>query len=224
MSKLSEFAHKAASLVVETDEETPKPAAKPAAGAPATHPAFHFDSSGNIPSTFPAPATASPFAVPTAAVVDENIYQSVLKKTSFDDTPVGKAVKKYFDALEGVIPDQTQRFRAAIGQAQKLENITPDQVLQTFDSLQAALDRDAQGFQQVAAGVEAREITARKNKIDDLSTQVTNLNSQIAQLSSDLADQTQKHSSTVTQYGLAQQRRATEIAQQKQQFASLLAH
>jgi hypothetical protein len=219
---LKHAAHSVASLAVELPEETETPAAKP---APSTHPAFHFDSTGNIPSTFPsASAVGSPFAVPSAVVVDENIYQSVLKKTSFDDTPVGKAVKKYFDALDGVIPDQTQRFKAAIGQAQKLEGVTPDQVLQTFDSLSAALDRDAQGFQQIAANVESREITARQTKITDLSNQVSNLNAQIAQLSSELTDQQTKHSSTVTQYGLAQQRRATEIAQQKAQFAALLSH
>src|SRR5271157_5720874 len=221
MSKFSEFAHKAASLVVEDDGSETKPAAKP---APATgHPAFHFDSSGNVPpSTFPSASVASsPFAVPTAVVVDENIYQSVLHKTNFDDTTVGKAVKKYFDGLEGILADPNQRFKAAIGQAQKLDGITPDQVLQTFDGLQAALDRDAQGFQQTAANVESREITARQTKITDLSTQVSNLNSQIAQLTSELTDQQTKHSSTVTQYGLAEQRRATEIAQQKAQFAAL---
>lgn len=221
MSKLSELAHRAASLVVEDDGQDTKPAAKPATPA-GSHPAFHFDSSGNVPSTFPTVGAPSPFAVPTAVVVDENIYQSVLKKTNFDDTPVGKAVKKYFDGLDGIIPDTNQRFKAAIGQAQKLDNISPDQVLQTFDSMQAALDRDAQGFQQVAAGVETREITARQTKITDLSTQVSNLNAQIAQLSSELTDQQTKHTSTVQQYGLAQQRRANEIAQQKAQVASLL--
>lgn len=226
MSKLGDTlkhaAHSVASLAVELPEETPTPAAKPAAAG--SHPAFHFDSSGNIPSTFPSVSSASPFAIPTAAPVDENIYQSVLKKTNFDATPIGLAVKKYFDALEGVITDPTQRFRAAIGQAQKLDNITPDAVLQTFDNLQAALDKDAQGFQQIAAGVESREITTRQNKIADLTNQVNAANSQIAQLTSELSDQQTKHSSTVTQYGLAQQRRANEIAQQKAQFAALLQH
>jgi len=217
---LKHAGHGLAGLVVETEEETPAPAAKPATG---THPAFHFDSSGNVPSTFPSvSSSSSPFAVPTAAIVDENIYQSILAKTNFDSTPVGKAVKKYFDGLEGILADPNQRFKAAIGQAQKLDGITPDQVLQTFDGLQASLDRDAQGFQQVAAGVEAREITARQNKITDLTTQVTNLTAQIGQLNSELTDQTTKHSTTVQQYGLAQQRRANEIAQQKAQVAALL--
>ena len=224
MSKLSELAHRAASLVVEDDGTESKPAAAKAAPATTGHPAFHFDSTGNIPpSTFPsASAAASPFAVPTAVVVDENIYQSVLHKTNFDDTPVGKAVKKYFDGLEGIIVDPSQRFKAAIAQAQKMDGITPDQVLQTFDGLQAALDRDAQGFQQTAANVESREITARQTKITDLSTQVSNLNAQISQLSGELSEQQTRHTTTVQQYGLAQQRRANEIAQQKAQVAALL--
>lgn len=222
MSKFSELAHRAASLVVEDDGTDTKTAAKPAP-AVTGHPAFHFDSSGNVPpSTFPSASATSPFAVPTTAVVDENIYQSVLHKTNFDDTPVGKAVKKYFDGLEGIIADPSMRFKAAISQAQKMDGITPDQVLQTFDGLSAALDRDAQGFQQTAANVESREITARQTKITDLSTQVSNLNAQISQLASELADQQSKHSTTVQQYGLAQQRRANEIAQQKAQVAALL--
>jgi hypothetical protein len=226
MSKLSDFAHKAASLVVDTDEEAPKSVAPVRPAAPAPHPAFDLN-----PSTYSAAAPAtgfspapgnSPFAVPSTQVLDEKVYQSVLKKTNFDDTPVGKAVHKYFDALMSAIPDQTQRFKAAIAQAQSLDNITPQQVLDTFDQLAAALDRDAQGFAGLAASFDKNEIGSRQDKIAAKQAQVTQLNQEIAQLQGELTDQQSSHANAVSQYGLAAQRRAQEIAAQKAQFAALL--
>lgn len=208
-----------AGLVVEIDEEAPA-AVKPTAPAPpSAHPAF----SAPIPTSFaaaPAPAS-SPFAVPSTVVLDDAVYQSVLKKTNFDDTPVGKAIHKYYDALD-VIPDQTARFRAAIAQATKLDGITADAVLKTFDDLQAALDRDANGFAGVAATVEKNQITTRQDQIAAKQAQITQLNQEIATLSAELADQQATHSNAVTQYGLAQQKRTQEIAAQKSQFAALL--
>jgi len=207
---LKHAAHAATSLAYEDDAP-----AKPAAPAAAPHPAFSFNLT-------PAAPAGSPFAVGGSVVLDEKVYQSVFSKTNFDATPVSKTIHKYYDALEGVIPDQTQRFKAAIGQAQKLDGITPDQILATFDQLEAALEADAKGFQGVADKVEASQITTRQAKITDLQTQVANFNQQIAQLQSELVDEQAKHANAVQQYGLAQQRRATEIAQQKAQFAALL--
>jgi len=74
----------------------------------------------------------------------KNSTKAFLAKTNFNTTTVGKAIIRYYDALEGVITDQNARFKAAINQAQKLDGVTPDQVLATFDQLQATLDTDAQ--------------------------------------------------------------------------------
>jgi len=220
---LSQLIHQAKSLVIEEDA-TPTPAAKPATGTPATHPAFNLPpsfSTGTGAAVAPAPS-GSPFSVPNTTVLDEKVYQSVLAKTNFNTTPVGKAIIRYYDALEGVIADQNARFKAAINQAQKLDSITPDQVLATFDQLSAALDSDATAFQRVADGVQANQITARQTKITSIQQQIETLNSQVAQLQTELASETASHANAVTQYGLAEQRRAQEIAAQKAQVASLL--
>lgn len=223
---LKDLANKAKHLVVEDDETTPTPAAAPVA-APVPHPAFNLNFNPTPTPTLggaaaPALAGSNPFSVPGTTVLDEKVYQTVLAKTNFDSTPVGKTIHKYYDALEGVIADTTQRFKAAIGQAQKLDGITPDQILGTFDQLESALEADAQSFQRIADGVQANQITARQNKITSLQQQVEQINGQIAQLNTELADETARHSNAVTQYGLAEQRRQQEIAQQKAQFASLL--
>jgi hypothetical protein len=219
---IKDLIHQATSLVYEGDET---PVAKTPTGAPAPHPAFNLP-----PASFSvgvgaaaAPATiGSPFAVPNTTVLDEKVYQNVLAKTNFNTTIVGKAILKYYDALEGVIADQSGRFKAAIQQAQKLDNITPDQVLATFDQLKAALDTDATAFQRVADGVQANQITARQTKITSLQQQIETINQQVAQLQTELASETANHANAVTQYGLAEQRREQEIAAQKAQVASLL--
>jgi hypothetical protein len=219
---IKDLIHQAKSLVIE-DDAPATPAARPT-GTPAPHPAFSLPANfgaGTGTAVAPAPV-GSPFAVPTTTVLDEKVYQSVLAKTNFNTTTVGKAIIRYYDALEGVIADQNQRFKAAIGQAQKLDGVTPAQVLATFDQLAAALESDATSFGKVADGVEANQITARQTKITSLQQQVESLNQQIAQLQSELAGETTSHANAVQQYGLAQQRRAQEIAAQKAQVASLL--
>ena len=222
MSKFSDLIDSAKHLVVEDD---PTAAPKPAPAALHPHPAFSAGTAVS-PSTFaaaPAPSYGgSPFSVPAATVVDEGVYQAILKKTDFSLTPVGKAVSKYYDSLEGIIADPSQRTKSAIAQAQKLEGITPQQVLDTFDSLSTALDNDAHGFQGVADTVEKNQITAVQDDITRLDQQIANLTAQRTQKASDLANNTASHANAVTQYGLASQRRTQEIAAQKAQFAALL--
>jgi hypothetical protein len=195
----------------------PKPAAAP--------PTFRF-TPGATPmgpgfGTAAAPAPAgSPFAVPGTAVLDEKIYKSVLKKTDFDDTPVGKTLHSYYDGLEDMDPNT--RFKTAFKLAAKRDGITAAQVLAAFDQLQSALDAETRNFQGLAASIEQKEIVARQQRIADLTNQRQQIDQQIAQLQGELADQTASHSNATQQFTLAAQRRATEISQQRAQFASLL--
>jgi hypothetical protein len=218
---IKDLVNQARHLVIEDDAPAAAPV-KPVANAP--HPAFNlppasFSTGGGAAA---APATGSPFAVPTTTVLDEKVYQNVLAKTNFNTTTVGKAIIRYYDALEGVIADQSARFKAAINQAQKLDGVTPAQVLATFDQLSAALESDATAFGRVADSVETNQITARQTKITSLQQQVESINAQITQLQTELASETSNHANAVQQYGLAQSRRAQEIAAQKAQVASLL--
>jgi hypothetical protein len=223
MSKLSDLGKGLKHLVVEEDETAPKTVAH--VPPPVAHPAFNLPT---IPTSFStgggaavAPA-GSPFEIGTTAVLDEKTYKTVLGKTDFNSTPVGKVVHKYYDALEGVIPDTTQRFKAAIGQAQKIDGVTPDQILSTFDQMQAALDKDTQDFTTLVAAHDKNEITTRQNSITTKQQQVAQLNQDIAQLTAELASEQSRSGNATTQHGLAQQRRAQEIAQQKALFTSLL--
>ena len=218
---IKDLLHQATSLVYTEDEKPATSATKiPLSNVP--HPAFNVPmptvSTGGLGA---APAT-SPFAIPTTVVVDEKLYQSILGKTNFNTTAVGKAVIKYYDALEGVIADQNGRFKAAIAQAQKLDGITPDQVLSTFDQMQAALDGDAANFAKLAASEEATQITARQTKITQLQNQLDDINRQIAQLQTELSSAQGTHANAVAQYGAAHDKRSQEIQVQKAQVAGLL--
>src|SRR5271155_5148932 len=220
---IKDLLHQATSLVYSEDEKAPTPT-KVTSGAPVPHPAFNLPSTTGGGTAF-APALSpigSPFSVPSTTVLDEKTYQMVLAKTNFNTTTVGKAILKYYDALEGVIVDQNARFKAAIQQAQKLDGVTPAQVLATFDQLSAALDTDANNFQGLCSSFEQKEITARQTQVATLQKQVETINAQIGTLNSDLADKTVSHSNAIQQYGLARSRRAQEIAAQKAQVAALL--
>jgi hypothetical protein len=218
---IKDLLHQATSLVYDADEKPATPATKiPTSNVP--HPAFNVPLPTVPSGAFGAAPATSPFAIPTTVVVDEKLYQSILGKTNFNTTTVGKAVIRYYDALEGVIADQSQRFKAAIGQAQKLDGVSPDQVLATFDQMQAALDADAANFAKLATSEEANQITARQQKITSLQQQQDNISQQIAQLQTELASAQGTHGNAVAQYGAAHDKRSQEIQVQKAQVAGLL--
>lgn len=218
---LKDLAKKAGHLAVaaglaEEDEADKQPAPQPPHQQPA-HPAFNLTFEPQVHA-----ASGLPFAVPAAVVLDEGVYQSVLAKTNFDDTPAGKAIHKYFDALDGSGLDTATRFKSAMKQAAALDGVTPDKVLAAFDDMEAALEDDAAGFDKVAQSVEAQQITSRQQKLQDIAEQAAALEQQRQQVGAELAEQQQSHANAVAQYGLARQRRASEIQQQKAQFAALL--
>ena len=221
MSKLSELAKSALHSVYEED---PTPAtkipAKPLANVP--HPAFNItpgSAAAPAPAFTPTPGS-SPFAVPTTTVIDEKVYKSIFAKTDFDNTPVGKILHGYYDGLEDM--DPSTRFKTAFKLAAKRDGVTADQVLAAFDQLQQALEADNQQFTSVCAQHDKTEIQSRQTSIASKQQQVAQLNQEIAQLTTELADETSRSTTATTQHSLAQQRRSTEIAQQKASFASLL--
>lgn len=225
--KIKNAAHAASSLVMTEDEtETQKPG--PAAPKAKPAPAASF-SMGATPSFAPTAPSTSPFAIGGAAVLDEAVYQKVLAKTNFDQTPVGQVIHRYYDALDGTPLDTNTKFKTAIAQAQKLDGLTPDHILQAFDDLLASLQKEGDNFQRAADGLTQREVTSRQQTLQQISDQINTLTSQIAdlqtkhtQVSGELADAQTKVANGSAQFGLASQRRAQEIQQQKASFQALL--
>jgi hypothetical protein len=218
-----DLANKAKHLIVE-DDETPKTLAPHAnATVSAPYPAFNLGSMGAAVGVAPATVSAdSPFEVPNTVVLDEKVYQSVFAKTNFDTTSAGKVVHKYFNSLEGSAMSTDERLKTAMKQASTIDNISADQVLAAYDQMQSALEADAADFHKVADGVQANQITARQTKIAVKQQQVETINAEITQLQTELISEQNNYTHAVQQYGLAEQRRAQEIAGNKAHFAVLL--
>jgi len=193
--------------------------AAPAKGATPSFTSPGLGNSGTAPTAAP-----SPFLVPGSVALDEGVYQKVLAKTNFETTPACISIHKYYDAMEGMPMDIKTKFKMAIAQAAKLDGLTADKILATFDGLKTALAADANNFAKFAEEREKTQITSRQTKIQQITDQITALETQHTQLAAELADEQNKHVAGTTQYALAQQRRATEIDQQKAEFAALLSH
>ena len=209
------------------DGEEAKPVNSPPA-APKPAAPNYFPRDFNPQNTAPS-GNASPFVVPNATTLDEAVYQRVLDKTNFDKTPVGQLIHKYFDALEDAGLDPTTRFRTAIKQAQRLEKITPDMVLSTFDDLTNALRRESDNFSHAVDGQTQKEVVGRQQQLQQIGDQITKLTQQITDLqgqhtevSAELVDANTRIANAQTQMQLATNRRGQEIETQKASFAGLL--
>jgi hypothetical protein len=230
--KFGDLGKKLRDLAVTDDgEETKSTPVAPTVAAAKPTSTFDFNSyTGSTPRSGAGTAAApSPFSVPSTTVLDEAVYQRVLTKTNFDESAVGKVIHKYFDALEDSGMDVNARFKAAIKQAGKLDGVTPQQVLQSFDDLKNALQSEGNKFGQVVDGQTQKEVTSRQQTLQQIADEIAKKNQEIAdlqaqhtQLSTELVDAQGRIANAQTQMQLAISRRAQEIDTQKAQFAGLL--
>jgi ABC-type transporter Mla subunit MlaD len=204
-------------------EDEPAPPAKPAP-APAA-PAF----SGFAPAT-PNVSTSSPvpYALPIdAGVVPDSdaVYQALLSRTDFESTPTAATIHKFLDPLKA-IPDSVMpsnvKFKTAVIQATAQAGLTQDGILSTFDTLTAKLQQEKDAFSGKSQQFAAREVAGRQDQIQKITEQITQLQQQLAQLSNELVDAQGKATHAQSQFEAAVQRRASELEQQKELYASLL--
>jgi hypothetical protein len=214
---------------VVTDDGDEKKPAPTAPTAKAATPSFNFASLNTASASAPATAPASPFAVPGSTVLDEKVYQRVLSLTDFNSSDVGQKVQRYYDALEEAGLDTASRLKTAVKQAAKLDGITPDQVLAAFDSLAGRLQAESEKFARAVEGQTQKEITGRQQQLQAISDNIAQLQKQIGELQAqhtqvgaELTDAQGRITNAQTQMQLATARRASEIEQQKAQFAGLL--
>jgi hypothetical protein len=212
--------------LVEDDPNTAKPTATPVTSMKQP-PAPGSLGQGFTAAAAPAMAP-SPFAVPGTTVLDEAVYQRIFKLTDFDQTDVGKAMHRYFDALPDTL-DVNTKFKTALTQASRLDGITPDRVLAAFDGLKTTLQTESDRFAKIVDAQTKNEVTGRQQRIQQITDQIAQLQQQIADLqaqhttvSAELVDAQGHITNAETQFHLATQRRNQEIDQQKAQFAALL--
>jgi hypothetical protein len=232
LMNLKNITKKMHDAVCTSDEEDTKVA--PAASKPADRPQFDLADlqrriSAGPASAAPATDTNSPFAVPGTVVLDDAVYQRVLDKTNFEKTQPGQIIHKYYEALEESGMDANARFKTAMKQASKLEGVTADKVLQTFDDLKTALQAEGDKFARAVDNQSQKEIVGRQQRLQQISDQISqltqqqnDLQTQHTQISAELADANNQVTSAQTQMQLAMSRRSQEIDTQKAQFTGLL--
>src|ERR1700743_1758887 len=83
------------------------------------------------------------------APVDNDIYRSLLEKTDFNSTPVGKVLVAKLDLLKETSLDERTKLVTAlkIGSA---ENLNAQSILSTFDSLIQTLQSESDSFNKSA--------------------------------------------------------------------------
>jgi hypothetical protein len=234
--KLKDLGKKLHDSILE-DDDAEKPAApaaaikQPSAWSPTPAPMTPGFGVAIAPGLQQPSVAVSPFSVPSSVVLDDAVYQRVLDKTNFDSTDVGRAMHKYYDALEGAGLDQNTRFKTALTQAAALDGISADKVIATFDSLKTALQQENDHFANIVSQQNKNEVVSRQIKLQQIADQITQkqqeiaqLNQQAAQLNGEVVDAQNKITSATTQMQLASVRRANEIDQQKAQFTVLLSH
>ncbi len=208
-----------------------EPEKTPASTTPAAHAAAtpSFTAPAFTPTFAPAadapqPAFTAPMAAGPVSDNDE-AYRRLLGKTDFESTDVAATIHKYLEPLKA-IPDGVMspgiKFRTAVVQAQAQAGLTEAAILAVFDTMQTKLQQEKDAFETKAQQFSSSEITGRQDRIGQISAQITQLQQQLAQLSGELADAQSKSANVRSQFAAAAQRRASEIEQQKAQYASML--
>lgn len=208
-NKKSSFFDGLKRIGIEEEPETSKPEASavPAPAAP------------KASSTISAASAARP-------VLDTDpAYRKLLEKTSFEATEAGTAIGKYLlplaDISESEMPKNT-KFKSAVLQAKSLENLTPEKLLGTFDSLKSVVEQEVRDFDIQAQQFITQEITARQDRISKMKEQIAQLQKELSEVSADLVIAQEKAASVQAQFTAAVQRRSTEIDLKKHECANIL--
>jgi hypothetical protein len=160
----------------------------------------------------------------------ERLYQRILAKTNFESTPVAATIHKYLDPLAAIPSlDERTRFKTAVIQAKAQEGLTQEKILATFDGLKVALQNEQESFAASAQATRQREIADRQKRVQEATNEITQKQKEIAQLQQQLSEMTaelagaqSKIQRAESQFGVAAQRRAAEIDQEKAKYLGLL--
>ena len=189
----------------------------PSAGSSVAHAATAAVAPG--PAAYSAPVGAG--VVPDT----DEVYQKILSRTDFEGTDAAATIHKFLEPLaaiaDAVMPPNV-KFKTAVLQAKAQAGLTEDKILATFDTMKTRLQQEEDAFNTSAQQFAAREIGGRQDRINQITAQVTRLQQELGQLSGELVEAQGKNTHAQSQFVAAVQRRASEIEQQKAQYAALL--
>lgn len=184
------------------------------------------------PSTPPSsPSTSSSWTQVNTAIPSPEIGLSLddeVSKINFDVTPAGRVIQRYYAGLDGSGLDPSAQFKAAVKQASKLDGITLEQILKTFDDLKASLhtvsdklDSEFDKRSQSDIGSRQQRLKSIGDQINQLSQQLTSLQTASSQLLTEINTARGNIVNDKTRVLSAIAKRNQEIDYQKSQLLSL---
>ena len=182
------------------------------------------DAGPRSPAAAPAaspPAGSAPEPV-LAADADDGIYRALLEKTSFDATDAGRAIGKYLGAMDAVPLEASLKLETAIAQARRIDGVTDDALLASFDAMRRALELEQRSFQEASARFKAGEVDDREGRMRALTTEIDDRQAQLARLTAELAQARASMARTTARFTTAADRRDHEIAQERDRLAAVL--
>ena len=182
----------------------------------------HTSSTPATPPPAPAPVvpiTSAPIlteSVPVATEApDSEMYQRLVEKTNWENSPVFQAIKKHLAPLKGMALDPKTKFSVALAQAKDLDGVDPAAVTQAFEDAKSNLTAQLNNFRQIVANKMATEVETKQAKAKELQTQAQQLNEEAFAAQQKL--QAQQH-----KFEIAATQRQTEINQKQAEYNSLL--
>lgn len=170
----------------------------------------------------PEPVTVpAPVAVMTVGDSDE-LYQGLLSRTSFETTTVGELVHKYLSAMESLPLERGMKVRTAIQQAKKLDHVTDEAIIDTFEQMEKALQTQQNVFAKSAMTESNSQILDKQHQVEALSEEIKQKQELIAKLTAEITDAQVRISAVGTRFAAAVRRRVAEIDQEKSTFLAAL--
>lgn len=139
----------------------------------------------STPATSFTPAFTSPAAsAPVTVTADPNLAQQMRDKLreKFAASPYSGILTQFAATLESLaeaIPEEGNRFRAAMKVLAKQTNLTPEQLTAAYESLLQVLDGEAGKFQQSVGQMQAKEVEAREQQVQQINQSIESKNKEI---------------------------------------------
>jgi hypothetical protein len=169
----------------------------------------------------PSPAASAPEPV-VVTDADDGIYRALVEKTSFDGTDAGRLIARYLGAMDALPMDASLKLRTAIAQASRIDGVSEEALLASFDAMKRALELEQRSFEEASARFKAGEVDDREGRMRALTTEIDDRQAQLARLTAELAQARVSMARTTARFTTAADRRDREIAQERARFAAVL--
>ena len=135
----------------------------------------------------PSAATSAEFASQSAQEYDPKIYQAIMEHIERTGTAL-ESFETVFRELAQAIPDEKQRFAAALASVKATLQFTPEKILAAVGQQLSALETEFNGYESDVQ-TKLGEITEREKVLGSKPKEIDSLNRQIETIKAEAARQ-----------------------------------